>query len=626
VAGSAHSYTVRANNTNGSSVYSTPAVADNAPSACALLPNLAASGPINYGNVPAGGPAVWRQVTITNSGGLNTNVTLSPPSSPLGTFNLDFSSFSLAANGGFKTVTLTFTPGAVANPLNNVNILVTGTNGANNLTIPVSGTVTAPVGTELLITRVGFPGVVGDPYSINIGAIPATAASRTFDFRIRKNTPLNTQYTVTIQGGTAIGYSLTSISGRGCGGTITNVNTEGVCRVTFNPDPAFLNARNATILFRNTTVGTIVGANPVRVNFSATVTDNPTAIVIPGANIVSSSQDPITKEYTIDFGPRSVNTNTVGRVNVANTGGQALSISNYTQLVQPHFSNIAPAFPVSVPSAGSHPIDITFRPTLAGAQPSRTITVQTNDMVNFVGGVITIHVLGSGITAPNLMVAPLALGFPDQDVSSGGITRTFTIRNTGTAPSDVVLSVVRTNANLGEFTVAPASRTIPDDGSTHTFTVTFDPDTVSAVSRTADIRIVPNNAGQITVSAWGKGIILPPSLNYDAPIDFGKVIVHKEKDKSTTVTSSDTRDLGAPSVLITGPDAAFFDCISGCNNITFPSTPPSVSRNIGLRFIPEDVRQYNATLTFVGGNSPIDTVQIPIVGWGVRPIIKYIEQ
>lgn len=358
--------------------------------------------------------------------------------------------------------------------------------------------------------------------------------------------------------------------------------------------------------------GTVVAASP-----------DPIASIVAGNNIISRSQDPMTKEYTIDFGAVPVGTDRIGRIFVANTGGQPLAITSYTQLLQPNFSNSVPMFPVSVSSPGSHPIDITFHPTSGGPQPSRTITVQSDDTANFVGGVIRIHLVGSGLTAPNLVVDPPNWGFADEDVFAGTQSKVFTVTNMGTDDVDVSLSVNKNpGTNVGEFTVSPVSLSIPADGSPHMFTVVFNPDTLG--SRGASIILKdkdPASSYQKAVPVWGSGVIEPTIEPQN--IDFGKVPVTKCKDLIVTISNNDPRDFGMVDLSLLDPS---FTCASPSPQCRI-LLGPGADRDVTLRFCPIALGAQSTSLLFSNGLNGIDGFTItPVTGEGVRTTIKYVEQ
>ncbi len=232
------------------------------------------------------------------------------------------------------------------------------------------------------------------------------------------------------------------------------------------------------------TITGIDNATPV-----APFTINP----ITTGNVVSTTNG-------TSYGTTDVNTGAIFHTfTINNTGSLALSITSLTLGGgSPADYKVSTQPASSVTAGGSTTFVVKFNPSASRARAA-TLTIATNDpttpsfVINLTGTGTSqeIDVQGNGVSIPGD-----AAGFATvttanfTDFSSTNVTRTFTIKNTGTSALTIG-SITFTGTNPGDFSVSTAPASSVQAGSSTTFVVTFAP-TATGV-RTANINIFNND-------------------------------------------------------------------------------------------------------------------------------------
>jgi hypothetical protein len=284
-----------------------------------------------------------------------------------------------------------------------------------------------------------------------------------------------------------------------------------------------------------------------------------------------------------DFGSADIAGGSVTRTfTVKNTGSGALALTG-TPLVALSGPNAADFYVKTLPlaslaAAGSTTFQVTFDPSAAGARGA-TVTIANGDAdenpydFSILGtGTIApeINLLGNGLAIVNNDATPAATDHTDfgsADVAGGTVTRTFTIRNTGSGPltlSGAPLVAVG-GVNAADFTVtALPSDSVAPAGST-TFQVTFDPGASGA--RLATLSIASNDANEsaYVFTIRGTGAVVPE-------IDIsgnGTSIV----DGDTTPAAEDATDFGTADIAGGTVTHTFTIHNSGSGALSLSGTP-----------------------------------------------------
>jgi len=369
-------------------------------------------------------------------------------------------------------------------------------------------------------------------------------------------------------------------------------------------------------------------------------------------NLVSIGDGDTTPSATdfTDFGGTDITAGTITRTfTIQNTGTGALTLSG-TPLVAISGTNAADftvtALPAaSVAAAGSTTFTITFNPSAAGTRVA-TLTIANSDAnenpydfaIQGIGTAPEINLVGNANSIVDGDTTPTTTDFTDfggTDVTSGAITRTFTIQNTGTGSLTLsgtpLAAVSGTNAVDFTITVLPAT-SVAAAGST-TFQVRFDPS--AAGTRTATLTIANNDANENPYDFAIQGTGTAPEINL-----IGNAVSIVDGD--TTPSASDNTDFdktgltsgmvvrtftiqntgsgfltisGTPLVAVSGAHAADF-------TITlFPSASVAAgaSTTFEVKFDPSAAGTRTATLTIVNSDVNESPYDFAIMGTGVAP-------
>lgn len=416
-------------------------------------------------------------------------------------------------------------------------------------------------------------------------------------------------------------------------------------QVTFNPSAAGL--RTATVSIANDDPD----ENPYNFTVQGTGTAPEMNVLGNGANIADGATVPSAGNHT-DFGSTDILAGTVVRTfTIENLGTYALTLSGRPKVVISGTN--AADFTVTaepagtVAAAGSTTFQVTFDPSAIG-QRTATVSIANDDTdenpYNFAiqgAGTVSpeIDVKGNGLSIADGDATPDLADHTDFDsvnITSGTITRTFTIENSGSG--DLTLGgtpiVALSGANATDFTVtAEPSGTVAAAVST-TFQITFDPSaaglrmaTISIANDDSDenpynftIQGTGTVAPEINVKGNNSGIadgdITPASSDHT---DFGYVYVDNGAGERTfTIENLGDGELtlsGTPIVAITGTDSADFTVV------TMPANPVVAggSTTLVIRFDPSAGGIRTAEISIINDDSDENPYTFMIQGTGTYP-------
>lgn len=441
-----------------------------------------------------------RTFTIRNTGfALLTVGTITISGANASEFNVTTAPASAVGIGGSTTFVVTFTPTAIGIRTATISI-VNNDADENPYTFAIQGN---GVEQEIDILGNGVSIVNGDstPTIADWTDFNNVAGTRTFTIRNAGSIALSVG-AITISGAHASDFSVTTLPASSIGAYSSTTFV-----VTFNPYA--INARTATISIANDDFN----ENPY--NFSIQGFGIMPEIDIQGnaTSIAAGDSTPSLTDWT-DFSS-TAGTRTF---TIFNNGNLALAIGAIT-ISGPNASEftVTTTPSTTVAAFSSTSFVVTFLPTAVGTRSAR-INIVNNDSnenpyafsIQGTGVPREIDVQGFALSiARGDMVTSVTDGtdFGSADVNLATITRTFTIRNTGSLPLTISNPTI-SGLNAAEFSVTtnPGTLTI-GAGSSTTFSVTFNPSAV--FTRVAQINIVNNDSDEnpYFFAIQGKGFL-----------------------------------------------------------------------------------------------------------------------
>ena len=229
-------------------------------------------------------------------------------------------------------------------------------------------------------------------------------------------------------------------------------------------------------------------------------------LLVPLASAGAGS-DATLSTTTVNFADRSVGTTSDAQaVTLTNSGAAPLAISTFriTGSDAADFAQGAdcPISPDTLPAGGSCTIYVSFTPD--GAGPKSASLVIGDDAAS---SPQTVALGGTGVSAPQLQLAPAALGFGSQTVGTTSAQRSVSITNSGGAA--LALSAVGlSGAQPADFALAnacPAPPATLAPGDSCLVTVSFSPAAEGA--RSAALTVSDNAPGSPhSVALSGAGV------------------------------------------------------------------------------------------------------------------------
>ena len=436
-----------------------------------------------------GSATATRTFTITNSGNVPLTIgAITLTGANAGDFSVTTPPSSTVAAYGSTTFTITFAPTAINTRSATVNV-VNGDSTKNPYTYAIQGTGIIPV-----------MNIQGNAFNITNGSATTSTTNwtdfstvtvtRTYTIFNNGNLPL-TVGAITFSGANPTNFSVTTPPSSNIAAFSSTTFT-----VTFNPSA--VGSRTATI--------SIVNNDSIRnpYTFAISGTGVVQGIYVQGnATTITNGATPATTTNWTDF-----STTTTTRVfTIFNSGNMPLTITGAITFTGANAANFSITSPSSntgftVPALGSYTITVLFDGT--SGTKNATISIPNNDSTK---NPYTYAIKATGGTTIMTVSNPNGLAIADGDVaptpnkqtdfgsvstSSGNVTVTYTIKNTGTGAISLgAISFTGTNAADFSITLAPSSSLAP--GATTNFEISFYPSTQG--TKTATFSIVTNATG-----------------------------------------------------------------------------------------------------------------------------------
>jgi hypothetical protein len=262
-------------------------------------------------------------------------------------------------------------------------------------------------------------------------------------------------------------------------------------------------------------------------------------------------------------------------------------------------TNNCPASPLTLATATSCTINVTFTPSTTAAE-SATLNIADTDS----SSPQTVTLTGTGTAPPpGVSLTPTSLNFGSITVGTPSLPQAITLsNNSAVALSNIVVSITGANAaDFGFTTTCPASPgTVAASGGTCTINIIFTPSLAAAESATLSVTDSDASSPQ-TAALSGTGTA-PAGAVTVAPttIAFGTVNVNATSPvQKVTLTNGKTTTLTITSVGVAGPNAPDFAAGSACG----ASLAANSSCLISVTFTPTIVGAESATLSIVDSDS-----------------------
>lgn len=533
---------------------------------------------------------------------------------------------SIAA-GSTATMVIKFLPTAITPSATRTATISFTNNDAdeNPFNFSLQGTATAPA-----ITVTGGPST---PTNIpNNDATPSTAKGSDFGTQVAAGSVTKT-FTITNSGTGLLTITGVTLSGAHASdfsvvkspSTTVAVGASTTFSIKF--DPSSGTVRNATVNIACDAAAfkfDIKGSNDTSTAadisiYSSTPTEVPMYAAASSTyntdfGSVNTLDTPVTKTFTIKNDSATL-LQTLTGVSVSVTG-TGFSVSSTTILLG------------AIGPGGSATFNIQFDPTTTGTVTG-IVTVASSDANE---GSYSFYVTGTGTNpefdlyggdAPTLMIDNGAVAtygttygtnFGTQNSTTGYLTRTYTLKNTGNGP--LVISSV-SNSNTTDYSISAIASPIAAGAST-TFTITFNP--AATGTKTAIITINNNDpsesafkinltgsgsstsAGEISVKG---GSPLTEIFINDAPTtakgtDFGGIyVISGTISKTFTIYNTGASTLSVSTPVISGTGASDFTVTA---NPTSPVAITSGSTTFTITFNPSATGTRSALVSITNGD------------------------
>jgi uncharacterized membrane protein len=212
-------------------------------------------------------------------------------------------------------------------------------------------------------------------------------------------------------------------------------------------------------------------------------------------------------------------------------------------------------------------------------------------------------------------------------------TRTFTVRNTGTAQL-TGLSVRIEGANAADFMLTTPPAASVNGGANTTFTVRFTPSGLGA--HAAVLRVTSNDADEhpFDISLSGSGVPPAPEIVVEEPVgtglvdgsaatNFGSVVVGSSATRTYTVRNTGNAMLSGLAVTFSGANAADY-------NVTTPpaaTVAPGANTSFTVSFSPGGFGSRTAALMLANNDADENPFDVALSGSGIAtpPVTRTIN-
>ncbi len=320
---------------------------------------------------------------------------------------------------------------------------------------------------------------------------------------------------------------------------------------------------------------------------------------------------------SLSFGEVLIGTSKTLSVAVSNVGEGTLSIPtvDFIGSGAAMFSLVnAPNLPIRIPP-GAPPVTLTvrFTPTTVGAK-SVDLVLTSNDPDD---NPLSIKLTGVAVK-PNLVADPPNLDFERVLVGSTA-RKSLTLRNTGTTNLVIDDALIEgPDATQFVLNTVPAFPVIlkPQVDSL-VLDITFTPQ--STGQKTAQLRLPNNDVNSTPIQLSGVGA-LPDIAASPAALSFGNVHIDSTRQQTLTLFNVGQAPLSISQISLSGENAALFTLL---NPPALPRVvaPDSGSLSLVLVFAPGSPGDKTAVLEVSSDDPDENPLSVPLSGAGVQPTL-----
>jgi len=366
------------------------------------------------------------------------------------------------------------------------------------------------------------------------------------------------------------------------------------------------------ISFSPVASGNITGAVKATDN-ALNVSGTVQTITLNGTGTAASAPVASLSPVSIAFGNQAVSTTSAASTIVlSNTGNASLTgISVSITGANPADFTQTNTCGTTLVASATCTISVIFTPTLV---TSFMATVSVSD--NASGSPQMAKLTGTG-TAPQAVLTPTTLAFPNTAVGSTSTSMSTVLSNPGTATLNIT-GITVTGANTADFAIsANTCGATLAAAATCMISVTFTP--ASAATFTASISVADNAAGSpqtAVLSGTGTASLAPQAILTPTTLSFPNTTVgNTATSMSTVLSNSGTSTLNIAGITVTGTNSADFAITANSCGATLAA---ATTCTISVTFTPASAATFTASIS-VADNASGSPQTATLTGAGTAP-------
>ncbi len=499
-----------------------------------------------------GSTSTVQSATLTNSGNAALTINqIGVVGANPGAFRETTTCGSTLAAGANCTISVAFAPTSVAGYLATLSVSDSATGSPHTVELSGSGTPATASQAVLSPNPLAFPSTLVGTAAATLPMTlsnPGTAA-------------------LTITGISVTGTNASSFGqSNNCG---TSLAAAGSCTITVIFTPASTGSLSASISVADNATGSPQTAVLSGIGTQPQALLSPNPLAFPNTLVGTAA--------------------TALPMTLSNPGTAALTITSIS-VTGANFSSFGESNNCgsSLAVGATCTITVTFTPASAG-NLSASISVADNAT----GSPHTAALTGTG-TAPQAVLSPNPLAFPNTTVGTPATALPMTLSNPGTAAL-TINSISVTGANSGSFGETNNCGSSLAAGATCTITVSFTP--ASAGNLTASISVADNAAGSPhTAALTGTGTVplIPQAALSPNPLAFPSTTIGTPATPlPMTLSNSGNAPLTITSISVTGANASSFGETNNCG----ASLAAGASCTITVSFTPTSAGSLSAAIS-----------------------------